>query len=252
VTDIGLDGNKVRVEFEMDAIPLGSKSRAEIRVRTLLGAMLLAIEPAGTGELEAGSVIPLSRTSAPFELVEAVSQLAEQSESIDTTQLAESLTVLAELTRNTPEEFRAALDGVSRLADTVASRDEELNSLLSNLGRVSRVLDDRDQEVVELMKDTDQLVAALVIRRASIHRVLEATTAMSKSLSALIRQSRADLKPALRHLDSVLQVLKKNEDNLEAAVRTLAPFARNFAAVTGNGPWLDGYIFNLPPLPGTP
>ena len=25
---------------------------------------------------------------------------------------------------------------------------------------------------------------------------------------------------------------------------------RRLAAVTGNGPWLDGYVFNLPPLPG--
>lgn len=251
VTAIELDGNKVRIGFEADtAVPLGDLTRAEIRVRTLLGAMLLAIEPDGSGDLENGGVIPMSRTTAPFEIVEAVSRLGQQAEAIDTSQLGRSLTALADLTRNTPEEFRAALDGISRLSRTVSSRDDELNSLLANLGRVSRVLDDRDQDVVALMDDAGQLFGALVLRKAAIHRVLEATSTLSKELSALIRQSRADLKPALTHLDSVLDVLLKNEDNLESAVRTLAPFVRNFAAVTGNGPWLDGYVFNLPPLPG--
>ena len=42
-------------------------------------------------------------------------------------------TTLADLTRNTPEEFRGALDGVSRLSANVAARDEQINTLLSNL-----------------------------------------------------------------------------------------------------------------------
>ncbi len=44
-------------------------------------------------------------------------------------------------------------------------------------------------------------------------------------------------------------MLRKNEDNVEASLMAFAPFARLFANVAGNGPWLDGYIFNLPPLP---
>lgn len=253
VTAIELDGNKVRIGFEADtAVPLGDLTRAEIRVRTLLGAMLLAIEPDGSGDLESGSVIPLARTTAPFEIVAAVGRLGEQAEAIDVDQLGTSLTALADLTRNTPEELRGALDGVSRLSRIIASRDEELESLLGNLERVSRVLDDRDQDVVALMDDAGQVFEALVLRKAAIHRVLVSTTALGKELSTLIRRSRADLKPALAHLDLVLDVLLKNEDNLESAINTLAPFVRSFAAVAGNGPWLDGYIFNLPPLPGTP
>ena len=76
--------------------------------------MYLALEPAGAGQLDGGREIPVERTSSPYDVVEAFSGLAETSEQIDTDQLAESLTTLADLTRNTPEEFRGALDGVSR------------------------------------------------------------------------------------------------------------------------------------------
>ena len=64
-----------------------------------------------------------------------------------------------------------------------------------------------------------------------------------------MQQSRADLKPALTHLESVVQVLNKNEDNLDNSLRLMAPFYRVFANTLGNGPWFDTYIQNLPPVP---
>ena len=62
-----------------------------------------------------------------------------------------------------------------------------------------------------------------------------------------MRQSRANLKPALTHLESVVQVLNKNEDNLDNSLRLMAPFYRVFANTLGTGPWFDAYIQNLPP-----
>jgi len=252
VTSLELDGNSVKVGFKVKTdTPFGDQTRADIKVKTILGSMYLALDPAGEGQLAEGSVIPVERTTSPYDVVEAFSGLAETSADIDTDQLASALTTLADLTRNTPEEFRSALDGLSSLAETVASRDDEINSLLKNLNRVSTVLDSRDEDIVALMKDADTLFAALLERKAQIHRLLESTTTLSTRLTALIKDSRADLKPALDHLDSVLQVVKKNEDNLEESIRLMAPFYRVFASTLGNGPWFDTYIFNLPPVPGT-
>lgn len=250
VTGIELANARVRVGFDVDgSADLGSETRAVIKVRTLLGAMFLALEPAGRGELDEGDVIPLSRTTAPYDVVEAFSGLSERAGAIDTGQLAASLTTLADLTRNTPEEFRGALRGVSGLARTVASRDAELERLLEDLARVSRALASRDDDIVALLDDADVLFRALVGRRAAIHELLVATADMSRVLTDLVADSRADLAPALQHLDAVLALLRKNEDNIEASLKAFAPFARLFANVAGNGPWLDGYIFNLPPVP---
>ncbi|WP_408896947.1 MCE family protein [Nocardioides sp. R1-1] len=252
VTGLELDGNSVKVAFKLKTdTPFGDETRADIKVKTILGSMYLALDPAGEGQLAEGAVIPVERTSSPYDVVDAFTGLAETSADIDTDQLAGALTTLADLTRNTPEEFRAALDGLSSLAETVASRDDEINSLLKNLNRVSTVLDSRDEDIVALMKDADTLFTALLQRKAQIHRLLESTSTLSTKLTGLIKDSRADLKPALDHLDSVLQVVKKNEDNLEDSIHLMAPFYRVFASTLGNGPWFDTYIFNLPPVPGT-
>ncbi|MDI6909333.1 MCE family protein [Nocardioides sp.] len=250
VESVELEGDHVRVTFRVDtASEFGDDSHAAIKVKTLLGAMYLALEPAGSGQLDEGAEIPVERTSSPYDVVDAFSGLAETSEKIDTDRLAKSLTTLADLSRNTPDEFRQALDGVSRLSSNIAARDEQINSLLTNLKRVTGVLNERDDDIIGLMKDSDVLFRALVARRDAVHNLLVSTTRLSKELTALIEQSRADLKPALTHLDNVLAVLNKNEDNLDNSLRLMEPFYRVFASTLGGGPWFDTYIQNMPPAP---
>lgn len=248
VEAVDLAGDHVRVTFRVKTdSPFGEETRAAIKVKTLLGAMFLSLEPVGAGQLDEGSEIPVERTSSPFDVVEAFSGLAETAGEIDTDQLAESMTTLADLTRNTPEEFRSALSGVSALSRTIASRDEQINTLLQNLDRVSTVLDERDQDIIGLMRDSDVLFRALVGRREAIHDLFVSTSTLSKELTLLVRQTRADLKPALTKLEEVVDVLNKNEDNLDSSLRLMAPFYRVFANTLGNGPWFDTYIQNIPP-----
>ncbi|MBS41678.1 MAG: ABC transporter substrate-binding protein [Nocardioides sp.] len=252
VEDIALDQSKgeVRVTFRVETDDgFGTESRAAIKVKTLLGDMFLSLEPAGDGQLAEETTIPSDRTSSPYDVVDAFEGLAETSAEIDTDQLAQSLTTLADLTRDTPEEFRSALTGVSALSRNIARRDRQINSLLKNLRRVSTVLDDRDDDIIALMRDSDVLFRALVTRRDDIHQVLVATQTLSRELTLLVRQSRGDLKPALTQLKSVLDVLNKNEDNIDDSLRLMAPFYRVFNNTLGTGPWFDTYIYNLPPVP---
>ena len=250
VQSIELDGDHVKVTFRVKtASAFGTETGAAVKVKTWLGAWYLPPEPAGGGQLEEGDEIPVERTSSPFDVVEAFSGLAETAQDIDTDQLASGLTTLADLTRNTPEEFRGALAGVSQLSANIAAKNDQINSLLTNLDRVTTVLGARDQDIIKLMQDSDVLFRALVARRDSVHQLLVATTALSTELTALVRDTREDLKPALTQLESVVQVLTKNEDNIDSSIRLMAPFYRVFANTLGTGPWFDTYIQNMPPAP---
>ncbi|UMG93782.1 MCE family protein [Nocardioides sp. TF02-7] len=251
VESIELTDGLVRVGFQIKTdARFGAETHAAIKVKTILGSMFLSLEPAGSGQLDEGSTIPVARTSSPYDVIDAFEGLAETSAETDTDQLAAALTTLADLTRNTPEEFRAALDGISALSEVVVSRDEEINRLLQSLQRVSTVLDDRDEDIVALMRDADVLFRALLQRKQAIHQILQSTITLSRELTRLVEDSRADLKPALDHLQSVVAVLNKNEDNLDLSLRLAGPFYRVFANVFGNGPWWDTYVSNLPPVPG--
>ncbi|MDT0200755.1 MCE family protein [Nocardioides sp. AE5] len=249
VKDLELDDGKVKVTFQLqEAADFGPQTRAEIKVKTLLGAMYLELVPAGSGQLEADSTIPIERTSSPFDVVDAFEGLAETVDDVELDDLRGALTTLADLTENTPEEFRAALTGVSELSENLAARDEQINTLLVNLRKVSGVLGDRDQDIIALMRDAEVLFTALVARRDAIHNLLVASSTMSTELTALVDETRADLAPALQNLDGVVKVLLKNQENLDESLRLMAPFYRYFASTLGNGPWFDTTITNMPPI----
>jgi phospholipid/cholesterol/gamma-HCH transport system substrate-binding protein len=250
VDAVSLDGDHVKVAFRIQShADFGTDTRAAIKVKTLLGAMYLSLEPAGPGQLDGGSEIPTSRTSSPYDVVQAFSGLARTTDRIDTGRLAQSLTTLADLTRDTPKNFKDALSGVSALSSNLAARDQQIGTLLQNLRTVSHTLDSRDQDIVGLMRDSAVLFRALDQRRQAIHRLLTSTSQLSVELTRLVRQSRGDLKPALTHLSSVVDVLNKNSDNIDQSLRLMAPFYRVFANTLGNGPWFDTYIQNIPPVP---
>ena len=210
VDSVSLDGDHVKVAFRIDSgADFGPDTRAAIKVKTLLGAMYLALEPAGSGQLPDGSEIPVDRTTSPYDVVQAFSGLARNSEQIDTHQLARSLTTLADLTRNTPTNFRKALSGVSALSSNLAARNEQIGTLLQNLHSVTTTLNARDQDIVGLMRDSAVLFKALVKRREAVHNLLRSTLQLSVELTRLVQQSRGDLKPALTHLSAVVDVLEQ-------------------------------------------
>jgi phospholipid/cholesterol/gamma-HCH transport system substrate-binding protein len=250
VTGVDLDGDKVKVTFKVDTpSKFGTDTGAAIKVKTLLGSMYLALEPKGDGQLSKDSTIPVSRTSSPYDVVQAFSGLASRAERINTDNLAKSLDTVADLTKDTPAAFQGTLRGLSRLSQTVASRNDQINELLQNLDKVSGTLSNRDEDIVSLMHDSDTLLRALVSRRAAVHRLLVSTSQFSKELTLLVQQSRADLKPALSNLQGVVNLLLKNQNNLDESLRLMAPFYRVFANTLGSGPWFDTWISNLPPLP---
>ncbi|RYG18636.1 MCE family protein, partial [bacterium] len=238
VTAVDLDGDQVKVTFKIDTkTRFGDESRAEIKVKTLLGSMFLSLVPAGSGQMDEGDTIPQSRTQSAFDVVQAFTGTAERVQDIDIDKLSKSFDTLSEATANTPDAFKSALKGVSALSRNVAARDAELNTLLKNLHKVSGTLAERDDDIVALMKDADVLLRALVARRESIHRLLVSTSTLSKELTTLVQQTRGDLKPALADLDAVVDTLLKNQKNLDDSLRLMAPFYRVFTNVLGSGPW---------------
>jgi len=250
VTDVGLRGGHVEVTFKVDSSnQFGPGTGAAIKVATLLGSMYLALEPRGAGQMQEGAQIPASRTTSPYDVVQAFSGLASRADRIDVPQLSKAFNTLADATKGTPAAFQQTLKGLSRLSANVAARDQQLNTLLKNLRTVSQVLGQHDDDIVALMRDSDTVLRALVARREAVHRLLVSTSQLSKQLTGLVQQSRADLKPALSNLQSVVDVLLKNQNNLDQSLRLMAPFYRVFGNLLGNGPWFDTWIANLPPVP---
>ena len=251
VQDVELDGDHVLVTFRVTDAWVGDRTSASIQIRTLLGAKTLALDPQGDEELRPDRTIPVTRTSSPFDVVEAFDGLSGTLGRLDTGQLAQSLSTLSDTFRDTPPEIRGALDGLSRLSTTIASRDEEIRRLLAGTHELAGVLADRNADVEKLLKDGNLLLGELQRRRDAIGRLLDGTIALSEQLRGLVADNKEQLRPTLEQLDRVAALLQRNKDALGAGIRDLAVFVRLFANATGNGEWFDNYICALlPPAVG--
>ncbi|MFG2103417.1 MCE family protein [Micromonospora echinaurantiaca] len=236
---------RVRFRVDDDGVRLGDRTGATIRIKTVLGQKYLALSPAGAGRLPEGGQIPLDRTAAPFDVVQAVTGLADTLDKVDTDQLAAAFATLSETFADTPASVDSALGGLARLSRTVADRDAELRSLLTRAREVTGVLATRDEEFRKLVTDGEALLAEVTRRRDAIHKLLVGTNDLATQLSGLVADNRTELDPALRELREVIAVLQRNRDNLERSIARMAPFVTAFANVVGNGRWFDSYVHGL-------
>jgi phospholipid/cholesterol/gamma-HCH transport system substrate-binding protein len=245
VTGVELDGDRVLVHFRVKNAEFGKNSRADIRIKTVLGRKFLMLTPDGPGQLGTDDVIPVTRTSSPYDISEAFQGLASTVGQIDTAQLEKSFTTLADTFKDTPDEVRTSLTGLSRLSRTIASRDDQLKLLLQRSRTVTAVLSQRDEDLTAFMADASLILTEIRARREAIHQLLVTTVTLSEQLIALTRENRATLTPALERLHNVVEVLKANQANIDKAIPRLASFTRIFANNLGNGRWFDTLVQNL-------
>jgi phospholipid/cholesterol/gamma-HCH transport system substrate-binding protein len=242
VTDISLDESLVEVEFTVKDVDLGRDTTAAIEVKTLLGQHYLSVTPAGSGRLKENAVIPIERTSTPLNIVPAFLRLTEQTQAIDTDQVAQAFDALSSVLRTTAPELRGTLRGLSRLSHAVTIRDDEIRELFSHAKHVTGVVADRDQDIAQLVRASNSVLEVLSSRRDTIARIIKGTSELAVQLRGLVADNARELKPALTKLNSVLEVLQKNKSQLDSILKWGAVYAREFTNVGGSGHWFDASI----------
>ena len=242
VTGIKLGHARVIVEFTVKGVELGSRTTAGIEVKTLLGQHFLSVTPAGSGSLRANSVIPLTRTSTPVNIVPAFQRLTSQVQDIDTDQVAKAFDALSSVLDKTAPEMSETLRGLSRLSKSVTSRDDQIRELFARTNQVSGVLAARDNDIAALLRDTQKVLAVLDQRRQTIVDIIDGTTTLARQLTGLVKDNQKQLQPALAKLNGVIDVLQANKTQIDQTVKAAVVYGREFANVGGTGHFFDATI----------
>lgn len=247
VSSIELEGPGVLVTFDVpNDIHMGDRTEAAIRTKGLLGTKELDVIPLGDGQLS--GPIPMQRTTSPYQLPDALGDLATTISGLDTDQLSDSLATLSQTFADTPPQLRDAVQGVTRFADTLNNRDEQLRSLLDNAAKATEVLSARTDRIVSLIRDTNALLAQLRTQSAALDQLSGSISAVSHQLKAFIAENRQQLKPALDKLNGVLTIVDNRKERIQEAVKGLSTYALSLGETVASGPFFKAYVVNL--LPG--
>jgi phospholipid/cholesterol/gamma-HCH transport system substrate-binding protein len=248
VGNIKLKNGEALVTFDVPSrIGLGVDTTVHIRTGSLLGERVLTIESAGTGRLHSMDVIPSSRTSSPYSLTDAVSDLTNYSEETKFGDLNQSLNTLADTLDKIAPELGPAFDGITRLSRTINERNGSLRDLLKAATNVTGILAERSQQINTLILDANDLVAVLAARRNAIVQLLANTSAVSKQITGLVHDNEAKLAPTLERLNRVNAMLEKNRDNIAKILPGLKKFQITQGEAVANGYYYNAFIPNLNP-----
>lgn len=247
VTDVRLDGARVLVKFNVDKnIHLGERTEAAIKAKSLLGAKVLEITPRGEGSLS--SPIPLDHTTPAYQLPDALGDLTQTVKGINTDQVNQSLTTLAQTFRDTPPELKTAMEGLARFSQSLDERDAQLRDLLANASKVTGVLAQRSDDVLSLITNTGGLLAQLRTQSTALDQIAGNISALSKQLAGFVADNRAQLRPALDKFNGVLTIIDNRKERVQDAIKRLNSYVTSLGEALASGPFFKAAVANL--LPG--
>jgi phospholipid/cholesterol/gamma-HCH transport system substrate-binding protein len=248
VSSIELDNGDALVGFTINSkYALGSETTAHIRTGTLLGERVLAMDSAGTGTLDPRQIVPVTRTSSPYSLTDAVSDLTANTAATNTDTLNQSLDTLAETLNQIAPQLGPTSDGLSRLSQSLNNRNESLAELLKTAGDVTGILSERSQQVNTLILNANDLLGVLNERRHAIVGLLANTSAVSRQLTGLVADNEKELAPTLERLNRVNAMLERNRDNIAKAIPGLAKYELTQGEIVASGGYYNAFIPNIQP-----
>ncbi|MEX1162976.1 MAG: MCE family protein [Nitriliruptor sp.] len=236
VTGVEIDGDHVLVDFTLTVPEMPADSMAAVTLNTALGRRGLTVVPGTSSQmLEAGSLIPLDRTTTPVDLPELGDRSAELLGELDVPALRELTTALADVTDDSREDVEALLEGVEAVTTIVSDRRDEIEDVLDRATVVVDAVASKDTELVAIIDDFGSVLDRLVDRRADITRLLRETSRTSTLTADLVAERRAQIDRVVESFSEDLAVIDRHQVDLAHTLTYLASGLDGFSSIGYSG-----------------
>jgi len=250
VSDIRADhvhGNVI-VEFKVNrGVHLGPDTRAEIALETLLGTKYMRLSgPVHRPYLQDTPtderVIPVERTTTPFDVFRLATVGARRVEATDTEKLNTFIRQLADITQGNAADIHTLIDSVAKVSTAISQRDQQLSELFDRFDKLSKLLQDKDETLASLVDQSRAVLALVARRRADVARGVDAADTMASELGRDIHVHTTQLDTIQSTLHPTVDILERRQADVDRTLSWLGPGALGLAQSAQNGPWADIYV----------
>jgi phospholipid/cholesterol/gamma-HCH transport system substrate-binding protein len=217
-------GDRIRVTFRIDEdVPLPRGVRASIVPLNLVGERNLVLHPAWKpGQpRESSDHIPMSRTSVPVEVDDALASFTNLANALDPTKVRSALGTAADTVDGNGREFNATLEQSARLIENVAGQDQELLQVARNLDRLAGVVRGREQVVGQLIRDFAEATRVLSAERGELQELIRGILELAEQGDRLLKKYKGQLPGDLVVLTRFALVMKGNSKELAQLLQAL-------------------------------
>ncbi|MET0196332.1 virulence factor Mce [Rhodococcus sp. RS1C4] len=240
VDSVELAGDHVDVHFRLDRDqPLGDRTHAAVKLRTILGKRYLEIVPDGSGPVGDDRTIPTERTSVPYSLDDIGTEVRTVAEELDVSALESMVTTLRETVPEDSSVMSDALTGISAASEVLARNDDKIASLLDVAQSLTSTVAAESQSMTTLLGNAQLVLSTLSDRRTALGRLVTDLRTLIGTASAFLDDNADELDRLLVDMTSVTDTLERNGQNIDTLLTTLPPALRAVTDATGNGNWVD-------------
>lgn len=244
VTGMKLVGDRVRVDMKVqNNVKLGKDTRAVIMVTTILGSRYLALYPGGDGSLP-DNTIDLDHTDVPYDLQQALQDVAVNYGEVDTDDLARAVELLGKQIESMPPLIPRAMDNLKKLSTVMADRREQLGSMLKTMDLVTTTLRRQQSSIGSMVRQGQELLGEFVMRRAAFHAMVQSLTSLVTVLDGTIVEDRPELEALLTDIKRLSGLLAQRDDMLRNILQSAPVALRGVANASGTGNALDTTFTN--------
>lgn len=255
VTAIEADRERGNVVIHLaveSAVELGSKATAEVGLDTLLGTRSVhlggpVVQPYLADVDEDRRIIPIDRTTTPFDVFELTKVGTRAVQATDTERLNRMITQLADVTEGNRHDITRLLTAVADVSAALNERDVQLRQLLDRADTLSGTLAEKDQTLIALLDQSKAILDVVERRRLDIRSTLRDSSVAVDELAGIIARNKAHIDEILTTLHPTIEMLDRRHADLERSLAWLGPGALGLASATSHGPWEDIYIQSLGP-----
>ena len=256
VTDLDVDreAGAVTVSWVVDeGTEIRDGAGAEIALSSLLGAKEIRILDAMEGDVlmsdlpEEQRVVPLERTTVPFDLFELTRVATEGVQELDTDARNALLVDLADITEGKAATVEDLVEGINRVGAAVNQREAEFDALIDQADRLSETLADKDDAILTLLDSSQRILELIVARRNDLAVALGESARTVQELDRFISTNEQRLDSALDSLAPTLDVVAAEQDDIDRALAWLGPGILQQSRGGEHGPWQDVFVRGLGP-----
>ncbi|MCW2680329.1 MAG: mammalian cell entry protein [Frankiales bacterium] len=254
VEDLDLVEGGVKVDLRLrPGTEVPADVRAVVGNRSAVGEQYVDLQPARDGEpyLDAGDVIPMSKTEIPISPTQLVTNLDDFVRSIDTEALGTVLDELgAAFDDGTGEALQELVDSGNLLTQAALDALPETKALIRDGNVALNTQRDVAPQFRSFNADLALLTETLRSSDPDFRRLYANGTASANQLTALIRENRTDLPILLGNLVTVAQIQKVRVPAIRQALVTFPNVvAGGYTVAPGDGTTHFGLVTDSAPPP---
>lgn len=247
VVDVRIaDRRYAEVDFEVEEErELPASVTAAIKFRNLVGQRYLSLERGAeepSGELDAGSTVPIDRTDPALDLTELFNGFKPLFRALSPDEVNKLSYEIIQVLQGEAGTVESLLSHTASLTTTIAEKDQVIGEVIDNLNSVLDSVNARTPQLSDSITRLQELVSGLAEDRDSIGEAISSIGGLTDTTAGLLEESREPLRDDIDALDTLVGNLNEEEATVEHFIQFLPEKVSKMSGTADYGSWFNFYM----------